>query len=144
MKTLTQHITERLILNKDRVSKYEYFPKTKEDLGGAIDKIIRNHRNDEIINLNMIDTSKITSMSCLFYKSRYNYDISEWNVSQVKDMGYMFYGSSFNNDISQWNISNVENMDNMFENSDFNQDLTAWKDKIKNKDLLKYIQDYIK
>ena len=29
MKTIQQHITERLQLNRDRV-KYEYFPKTKK------------------------------------------------------------------------------------------------------------------
>ena len=33
MKTIQQHISERLQLSKDRINnKYEYFPKTKEEL----------------------------------------------------------------------------------------------------------------
>jgi hypothetical protein len=32
----------------------------------------------------------------------------------------------------------------MFDASEFNQDLTPWIDKIKDKTLLKYIDDYIK
>ena len=168
MKTLTQHINERLQLNRDRVSKYEYFPQTKQELGGAMDKIIQNHRDDKIIDLNMIDTSEITDMEALFYRSKYNYNISEWDVSRVKNMkamfensefngdisnwnvsnvenmNAMFMNSKFNNDISQWDVSNVENMHGIFYNSEFNQDLTPWKDKIKNKKQLRAIQDYIK
>ena len=76
MKTITQHITERLQLNKDRV-KYEYFPKTKEELEDIIyNKITEEHNNGKIINLNIIDTSKITDMSELFSGTSNNYDIS--------------------------------------------------------------------
>ena len=101
MKTIQQHISERLQLNKDRVHQYEYFPKTKEELRDIIENITNEHKNDEIIDLNMIDTSKIEDMEKLFYRSKYNYNINEWDVSHVKNMSYMFSGSSFNNDISR-------------------------------------------
>ena len=38
----------------------------------------------------------------------------------------MFYYSKFNGDISEWDISNVFNMAWMFENSKFNQDISNW------------------
>jgi len=168
MKTIQQHITERLQLNKDRVRQYEYFPETKEELEKIIDEITEQHKDDDIIDLNMIDTSNITDMSDLFADIKHNYNISEWDVSNVTNMSGIFYNSNFNNDISQWdvsnvkdmfamfsysqfnqdisnwNISNVKNFMYMFAHSQFKQDLTPWKDKIKNKKQLLAIQDYIK
>ena len=34
-------------------------------------------------NINMIDTSKITDMSCVFYESLHTLDVSGWDVSNV-------------------------------------------------------------
>ena len=168
MKTIQQHITERLKLNKDRVRNYEYYPKTKEELKDIIEDITNKHKNDKIIDLNIIDTSKIKDMSDLFIENKHNYNISEWDVSHVKNMSGMFYLSNFNNDISQWDVSNVTTMFAMFKDSQFNQDisnwnvskvkdfmfmftdsafkqdLTPWKNKIKNKDLEGYIKKYTK
>ena len=67
MKSLTKHISERLQLNRDRVRHYEYYPETKHELEDIIYKIAEEHKNDKIIDLNMIDTSKITDMEALFY-----------------------------------------------------------------------------
>ena len=168
MKSIQQHIIERLKLNKDRVRRYEYYPKTKEELKDIIEDITNKHKNDKIIDLNIIDTSKIKDMSDLFIENKHNYNISEWDVSHVKNMSGMFYDSNFNNDISQWDVSNVTTMFAMFKDSQFNQDisnwnvskvkdfrfmftdsafkqdLTPWKNKIKNKDLKEYIKKYTK
>ena len=46
-------------------------------------------------------------MSAMFSESKFNGDISKWDVSNVQDMSAMFYDSNFNRDISNWNISNV-------------------------------------
>ena len=66
MKSIQTHITERLQLNKDRVHKieYEYFPETKNELKDIIKKLIDENGNK--IDLNIIDTSKITDMNDLF------------------------------------------------------------------------------
>ena len=65
-------------------------------------------------NLNFIDTELITSMYSMFYSSKFNGDISDWEVGNVTDMGFMFYGSEFNGDISGWDVGNVTDMEFMF------------------------------
>ena len=54
----------------------------------------------------------------MFYKcSKFNQDISNWNVSNVKNMYGMFYMcDKFNKDISNWDVSNVKHRGGMFEN----------------------------
>jgi surface protein len=39
-------------------------------------------------------------------------------------MNEMFFDSKFNRDISQWDVSNVTNMNAMFYNSKFNGDIS--------------------
>ena len=50
----------------------------------------------------------------MFAYSKFNGDISKWNVSNVIDLKYMFSHSKFNGDISNWNVSNVITNVNMF------------------------------
>ena len=44
----------------------------------------------------------------------------------VTNMIWVFYGSKFNQDISNWNTSNVTDMEGMFRLSKFNQDISLW------------------
>ena len=53
----------------------------------------------------------------MFYESKFDGDISNWDVSAVKNMQEMFFRSKFSGDISQWDVSNVANMRGMFEDS---------------------------
>jgi surface protein len=46
--------------------------------------------------------------------SKFNNDISNWNVSNVINMKEMFYESIFNKDISKWDVSKVTDMSLMF------------------------------
>jgi len=41
-------------------------------------------------------------MSDMFRDSKFNGDISNWDVSKVTSMSNMFYKSQFNGDISKW------------------------------------------
>ena len=116
MEKLSKFIIERLKLSKnDKPQEYNYHPKTKDELQKLVDKLIIERGNDA--DLNDIDTSKITNMSFLFDSSKFNGDISKWNVCNVKDMTCMFYDSDFNGDISNWDVSNVETMKYMFDDS---------------------------
>ena len=136
MKSIQQHITERLKLTKDRVnSKYKYFPKNLKELREAIAQIIhdKGNKNADVIDLNIIDTSNVDNMNKLFayfnreyMNNKYEIDISQWDVSNVKDMSCMFMRSDFNGDISRWNVSHVETMEGMFSFSEFNNDISQW------------------
>ena len=126
MKQLSTYINEKLVLNKNTFKKvYKYFPETKEELEDILKQLIEERKDQDIIDLNDIDTSKIIDMSQLFYDVRRKVntgnfkkiDISEWNVSNVKNMTYMFYNCNklkYIGDISEWDVSKVKNMNSMF------------------------------
>ena len=98
---------------------YEYFPKTRMEFKEIVRTEIEKQGGVNV-NLNMIDTSKITDdMSDIFkgYKSLRNLDVSRWDVSNVKDMRYMFFGcKSLHTDIRMWKII-TNNVNNMYHNA---------------------------
>ena len=125
MKQINKYIVERLHINKDIGNHhYNYHPKTNDELIKIVNKLIIERGNKA--DLNDIDTSGITDMHYVFYKSKFNGDISNWNVSNVKDMNDMFFRSKFNGDISEWDVSKVEDMHNMFAYSYFDGDISNW------------------
>ena len=127
MKNLKDIIIERLHINKD-IDSYNYHPKTKDELKQLVYKLIKERGDDA--DLNDIDTSKITDMTTLFNNSKFNGDISSWNVSNVKYMMYMFHNSKFtgeNGDISNWDVSNAKNnMYYMFSKSPLEKNPPKW------------------
>jgi hypothetical protein len=53
-------------------------------------------------------------MKSMFYRSKFNGDISNWDVSHVHEISYMFKNSEFTGDISKWNPIQVTTMLKMF------------------------------
>ena len=104
--------------------KYNYHPKTKEELKDLIEELIK--KRGIKADLNDIDVSQITSMRYLFQESKFNGDISKWDVRGVRKMDHMFAYSEFNGDISNWNVSNVRDMSWMFYKSQFNGKISRW------------------
>ena len=85
MKQINKYIQERLHINKDTGNNnYNYHPKTRDELKELVDKLIKERGYNA--DLNDIDTSEITDMNYMFYKSNFNGDISKWDVSNVEDM----------------------------------------------------------
>ena len=85
------------------------------------------------INLTMPATDApvltlVTNMNSMFRDaSKFNGDLSRWDVSSVTNMGNMFFGAAqFNGNISSWDVSNVTNMGNMLRSTSFNQDISSW------------------
>ena len=74
-----------------------------------------------------LSTTKDTLM--MFDKCTYfNQDISSWDVSNVTDMREMFrYCENFNQNLSNWNVSNVLAFNGMFNTCySFNQNIGNW------------------
>ena len=92
-------IIERLHINKD-TGNNNYHPKTKDELKELVNKLIEERGNNA--DLNDIDTSEITDMNYMFYKSKFTGDISKWNVSNVKYMKYMFDESPLEKNPPKW------------------------------------------
>ena len=110
--------------NISKFSTYSCKPETKYELVDIIR--LRIFEDGPNCDLNDIDTSLITDMSYLFYKSPFTGSISKWNTSNVVDMTRLFKESSFNGDISNWDVSNIESMEAMFYRSKFNKDISKW------------------
>ena len=66
-------------------------------------------------------------MICTFKRSKFNNDISKWDISNVRYTDGMFYKGSFNGNISQWNNKNVRSAYYMFRESNFRGDKSKWK-----------------
>ena len=98
--------------------------KKNEELKKLIEQLIEERGNR--CDLNDIDVSFIEDMSLLFYESKFNGNISGWNVSRVTNMNKMFSWSDFNGDINDWDVSNVTNMNYIFLESPLEDNPPKW------------------
>ena len=81
-------------------------------------------------DLSKWDVSRVNNMQSMFsHTSKFNANLNKWNVSNVKNMRSMFYmASAFNGNLSKWDVSNVKTMRTMFVRAfAFNQDIGQWK-----------------
>ena len=139
MKSLTNYINEKLIVNKN-YNQYIYATKSFDELRNIIvDRYIKLGPGTEQnpINFNDIDVSNLDSFynykkaKGIFQKINIKYiDISDWDVSNIKSMNCMFaFCDELKSvgDISKWDVSNVTDMYSMFLDCKFfNQDISKW------------------
>lgn len=105
------------------------YPVSDDNIKDVITNLSTLYRFSAGINLNWIDTSRVTYMNKLFSFVNtmvLDVDISKWDVSHVTDMGYMFAHKQFNGDISKWDVSSVCNMACMFDTCSFNGNISGW------------------
>lgn len=109
MKQLSKYINEWKLTNDSKIEKREInpfnkHPQTKDELREAILYALKNKKQQNEL-LQMIDTSEITDMSCLFsadpnsYLKKHGVD-----MTKVEELN-----------LSTWDTSNVSNMSGMFE-----------------------------
>jgi len=79
-------------------------------------------------NLTAWNVSQVTDMSYMFYGCRFNQALDKWDVGKVTDMSYMFYMAyEFNQNLNSWNVGKVTDMSYMFYMAyEFNQNLNSW------------------
>ena len=80
------------------------------------------HSTYKSIDLKGLDTSKVTSMRCMFYQSEEltEVDVRTFDTSNVEDMCQMFAGTKITDlDVSNFNTSKVTTMQGMFEGCQF-------------------------
>lgn len=144
MNDLKHYIVEAFRINKNtKLQKYNYFPKTTNELKDLVKKLV--HERGWKADLNDIDTSEITDMDYLFQDifPLFNGNISKWDVSNVITMRCMFEqchrfeGKGLNN----WDISNCEKFNSMFSHCDSLKidNIEEWGNKIKSSANIKYM-----
>ena len=112
-------INERLKLNKDTKNvefTYRYRPNSKEELIKNIRSTIITSK-DGILDLNSIDTYKITDFSDLFTSiiliGIHTIDMSGWRTSKVTNMNNFLLGKSelrYVIGLENWNVSSINSM----------------------------------
>ena len=129
MKSLTNYISEKLIVNKN-YNTYQYYPATWKELRQIVKERFEElgpGTKNEPIDFNDIDVSRITTFYSggpkkigIFQFTKFEYiDISDWDVSNIENMQCMFCNcKSLKSigDISNWKVSKVKYMGNMFRN----------------------------
>ena len=137
MKSLTNYINEKLIINKDyrdTTIVVKSFDELRKIIKDRYEKLGPGTEQNPI-DFNDIDVSNIDSFynkhKGLFEDTYFKYiDISDWDVSNVTKMRAMFFKCSklkSVGDISKWDVSKVTYMNCMFYNCvSFNQDISDW------------------
>jgi len=78
-------------------------------------------------DISMWDVSNVLTMESMFSNSKFNGNISDWNTKHVMNMSWMFMNNKmFNGNIGQWDVHNVTNMEAMFMYTNFNNDISNW------------------
>lgn len=71
----------------------------------------------ECYDVSKVDISALTNITFIFYGSKFNGDISNWNIENVKYADFLFCHSDFNGDISNWNFEKIYSMNGFVQNN---------------------------
>lgn len=150
MKTLTQHIEERLIINKNFKHKEVFKPNTAIELqdyvDSRVDELIKN--DEDVLDMSNVDLSSLKSNSSNdkpiyqifrqpFKKIRKNnitVDVSYWDVTDYTRIDCVFFGCECIETIiglDTWDVSNVKDFAGLFSKCSNlkNVNVSGWKPK---------------
>lgn len=147
MKTLTQHIEERLIINKNFNRKKLFKPinvkELKDYINSRVDELIKN--DDNILDMSNVDLSSLKPNSSndkplyqIFrdplqkVRKMITVDVSDWDVTGYKRIDCVFFECSCIETISgldTWDVSDVKDFAGLFSqcNNLKNIDVSGWK-----------------
>jgi surface protein len=78
-------------------------------------------------SINAWDMTKVSDVSYMFLNSKFNQDLSNWDLSNLTSLLGLFAGSDFNHpSINSWDMSTITSTSEMFFASRYNQPLNNW------------------
>ena len=114
--TYTTVLTGGVYENQSSITSIEF--QDGSILSGSIGSMFYKCSNLQSLNLNGLDTSKVTSLYNTFYlcSSLTNLEIGNWDTSQVTSLYYTFYGcgSLTTLEIGNWDTSQVTSLYDTF------------------------------
>lgn len=89
--------------------------------------LVEKRKVDPFLNLNWIDTSKITSMYMMFKGKHVRFNMTKWNTSNVTNFTECFADAFvLRNTIEGWDMSSADALPYMFADATVNCDLSKW------------------
>jgi surface protein len=124
---VTDPVTQNLFRESSKT--FEFKELTDTSLVTSMKRMF--YKTSNMSGLELFDTSNVTDMTSMFYKSTANANllpISDWDVSKVTVMSNMFTDAvNFDQDIGRWNMVSAVNLASMFVGATvFNQDISPW------------------
>ena len=119
MKTLSNYIEEKLVINKE-YNKREIKVSSHDELLSKLEEIFKNEgpgTKDKPINLNNLDVSEVIEFNSLFKYLDFKYiDISDWELTNATNVENMFSSESLISvgDLSDWKFPKLKKMIAMF------------------------------
>ena len=133
MKTLSQHIEERLIINKNFKQKEYFRPSTAQELYHYIDSCVDDliDSDNDVLDMSNVDVSSMRSTSSddnplyqifmqpcrKIHKKNITIDVSDWDVTKYARIDCIFFGCSCIEKIEgleTWDVSNAIDLSGMF------------------------------
>ena len=148
MKTLTQHIEERLIINKNFKQKEVFKPNTAQELqdyvNSRVDELIKN--NENVLDMSNVDISLLKSNSSRFKplyqifkepfkkirKKNITVDVSHWDITGFARIDCIFFECECIETIKgleTWDVSDVGDFAGLFSQCSNlkNVNVSGWK-----------------
>jgi hypothetical protein len=120
-----------IVYTKEQLESVLVPAETTESRTGRPGGYIMAQLQNDLVNANNLDVSRVTDFSMLFASPAFKdktFDVSDWDVSGGTSFRMMFEGTTmFNGDLSSWDVSEGRDFRRMFRSATaFDGDVTMW------------------